>query len=232
MCTVSFVPLPDGYVLTSNRDECPSRKTNPPTKIQLSNSRAIYCPVDTLRGGTWIAIGEAGKTACLLNGAFKKHTQQPAYRKSRGHFVIDAFKAKSFTSYTKNVCLDEIEPFTLLLVEPGKLQTLVWDGRAKHILHLPSNLPYLWSSCTLYTPLEHIKKEDYFTEKLGATLSSTDLLLRIHGKEEVTPFILNHDKLKTVSITQVIHKGQQGRLKYFPKETTDETAKSYSLVCR
>ncbi|MEP4946137.1 MAG: NRDE family protein, partial [Flavobacteriaceae bacterium] len=144
MCTVSYVPLDNGYVLTSNRDENPKRQTTLPNKIQLKNSTVIYSPIDVLKGGSWIAMDENGRTACLLNGAFLKHKPKAAYGKSRGQIVLDAFEANDFTNYTLFVFLEDIEPFTLLLLEPNHIQKLVWDGTKKHIDHLPPNSSYLW----------------------------------------------------------------------------------------
>lgn len=231
MCTVSYVPLDKGYVLTSNRDEDPMRKTKLPNKIRLKNGTTIYSPIDVLKGGTWIATDEAGKTACLLNGGFVKHKPKPMYRKSRGQFVLDAFEATDFESYVLSVFLENIEPFTLLLIEPDQIQVLVWDGAKKHISQLPANAPYLWSSSTLYNAGEHAKKEAYFLEELSRNENPINQILQIHGKDEKTPFILKHAMLRTVSITQVIFNEGQPSLNYILKDNTNEMSNSLSLLC-
>ena len=231
MCTVSYVPLDKGYVLTSNRDENPKRQTKLPNKMRLKNGTIIYSPIDVVKGGTWIAMDEDGRSACLLNGAFLKHEPKTTYRKSRGQFVLDAFKTNDFSSYVKFAFLDNIEPFTLLLIEPGHIQKLVWDGIEKHISHLPPDVPYLWSSVTLYDADEHIKKETYFLEEMSRKGNNINLILQIHGKDEITPFILDHSILQTVSITQVIYNQEQSSLIYILKDNTNETSNSLSLVC-
>jgi uncharacterized protein with NRDE domain len=231
MCTVSYVPLEKGYVLTSNRDEHHKRQTKLPNKIRLKNGTTIYSPIDVLKGGTWIATDEDGRTACLLNGAFVKHESKPTYRKSRGQFVLDAFEANDFESYVASVFLENIEPFTLLLIEPSHIQILVWDGTKKHCSQLPSNAPYLWSSSTLYDAEGHARKEAYFLEEMSRKGNSINLILSIHGKDEVTPFILRHSTLQTVSITQVIYNAEQSSLEYILKDNTNETSNSLSLIC-
>lgn len=231
MCTVSYVPLKKGYVLTSNRDEDPARQTKLPDKMKLKNSTVIYSPIDVLKGGTWIAADDEGRTACLLNGAFTKHKRNVSYRKSRGQFVLDAFEATDFNSYVQSVFLENIEPFTLLLIEPNEIQKLVWDGIKKHSSHLPTDMPHLWSSSTLYTDEEHAKKEVFFLEEMNNHGSGINEILQIHGKDEVTPFILGHSRLQTVSITQVIYNENQSSLNYILKDNTNETANSLSLSC-
>lgn len=231
MCTVSYVPLDNGYVLTSNRDENPARKTKLPNKIQLKKGASIYSPIDVLKGGTWIAMDEKGRTACLLNGAFSKHTPKTTYRKSRGQFVLDAFESDDFASYVASVFLEDIEPFTLLLVEPNQVQKLVWDGTKKHSSQLAPNEEHLWSSATLYEPDAHAMKAAYFTEKINSTGKREDLVLQIHGKDEITPFILNHSSLQTVSITQVIYNQKKSSLNYILKDKSNENSKSISLSC-
>ena len=52
MCTVTYLPQEnDGFILTSNRDESPMRKTIPPKKYVENGVELIY-PKDQLAGGT------------------------------------------------------------------------------------------------------------------------------------------------------------------------------------
>ena len=214
--------MDDGYVLTSNRDEDPLRQTKLPQKIRLKNGTTVYGPIDALKGGTWIATDKKGRTACLLNGAFSKHVSKSTYRMSRGQFVLSAFEAIDFENYVSAVFLENIEPFTLLLVQPEHIQVLVWDGAEKQLSYLPPNQPYLWSSTTLYNADEHAKKEAYFLEEISKRVNSTDRILAIHGMDEVTPFVLKHATLQTVSITQVISNKAKSSLKYVFKENVNK----------
>ena len=128
MCTVSYIPKSEGYIVTFNRDEAPDRTAEPPKKRILKNGLVLTAPKDLLKGGTWIAIDANGRTACLLNGGFAKHIRKNEYRKSRGYLVIDAFEAANFNAFLANLFLEDMEPFTLLLFEPKLVQQLVWDG--------------------------------------------------------------------------------------------------------
>lgn len=217
MCTVSYIPLKNGYILTSNRDENPDRSTMLPQQQQLSNGETIVAPIDASKRGTWIATNTKNKTACLLNGAYIKHQRSLPYKRSRGHYVIEAFMHYTFSKFVMRVDLDKIEPFTLVFIENETLQVLVWDGNKKHYNTLDSNTPQLWSSSTLYTEEEHQKKELFLKNTLNRSSPDKTQLLNIHGLKENTPFILNRPHTKTVSIAQVTAVDNSITLDYYPK---------------
>ena len=217
MCTVSYIPLQNGYILTSNRDENPLRGTKTPQKQQLGNGETILAPIDKRKRGTWIATNTRNKTACLLNGAYKKHEHVPPYKRSRGHYVIEAFTYDTFSKFAEEADLYNIEPFTLVFIEDGKLQLLVWDGNEKHYSVLNEKQPHIWSSSTLYSKEEHREKEFFFRNALGKSDPDEMRLLKIHGLEEKTPFILERPHVKTVSIAQITSKNNKVTLNYYPK---------------
>ncbi|WP_340074998.1 NRDE family protein [Leptobacterium sp. I13] len=214
MCTVSYVPFKKGFILTSNRDENPLRKTCEPQQIKLRKGLSVYAPVDTTNGGTWIATDKEKKVACLLNGAFKKHQRNIPYRKSRGLIVTEAFSYNSFSEFIDKIDLQNIEPFTLILKEQENLQVLVWDEKVKHQQQLAIDKSYLWSSATLYTSEEHYRKELFFSRFLQEGQVSPENLLKTHGLYKNTPFILDLPNVKTVSITQIVAEKDNIQLTY------------------
>lgn len=67
MCTVSIVPLGDGFRLLCNRDERIGRPVAaPPSRVAVGGVEAIF-PIDPQSGGTWIGVNEAGLAIALLN---------------------------------------------------------------------------------------------------------------------------------------------------------------------
>ena len=54
MCTVTFYPNNNEYILTSNRDEVKHRPTLAPKKYNINNQEITF-PKDEVAGGTWIA---------------------------------------------------------------------------------------------------------------------------------------------------------------------------------
>ena len=75
MCTVSFIPLQNGFLLTSNRDEKIYRPTIAP-QVYIENDLKLLYPKDEKAGGTWIVAKEDGTTIVLLNGAFVNHQKK------------------------------------------------------------------------------------------------------------------------------------------------------------
>ena len=213
MCTVSYIPTSEGFFLTSNRDEDPGRKTLPIQDITLTNGEQLKAPVDFKGGGSWMASNQSGKVACLLNGAFVKHKREPPYRKSRGQFVFEAFKNSSFSEFIEKTDLENIEPFTIILIDDF-LQVMIWDGQTKHRLIFDKNTSHIWSSSTLYTQEEHIKKYYYFMDSIKSMKPTSEEILKMHGLQSKTPFILDLVHVKTVSITQFSMNAKKRELTY------------------
>lgn len=208
MCTVTYIKTKEGFILTSNRDETASRPTLPPQQY-LHQGKKIFFPKDELAQGSWIAFAENGQVACLLNGAFQKHKRQLPYDRSRGLILLDSFNASSPESYVNQVELNNVEPFTLILVNVGFLVELKWDGNQKHIKQLNDQKNHIWSSATLYPADVALKKENWFKKWMETNSKETDKNIynfhaTTHGNkpsEDVRSKFKGD--LQTVSITQI-----------------------------
>ena len=145
MCTVSFLPLENNdFILTSNRDETPLRKTIAPDFYTENNAALLY-PKDAFAGGTWIGISNQKRVICLLNGAFEKHQRKEFYRKSRGIIVTELLAVEDAVSEIQQTNFIDIEPFTLVLIDfknELKIFELVWDGQNKHFQQLETTAKF------------------------------------------------------------------------------------------
>ena len=113
MCTVTYLPTNDGdFIFTSNRDEDPRRAVGDLQHINSPEGKKLLLPKDRA-GGSWIALSQTGRLACILNGAFTKHQRKLSYRKSRGLILIDFFDWPDALSFWQDYNLIKIEPFTL-----------------------------------------------------------------------------------------------------------------------
>jgi hypothetical protein len=207
MCTVSYVPLGSGqFILTSNRDEDPSRVTiEPGEETTIIESGSIICPKDSKAGGSWIGMSTKGKVACLLNGAFAKHKHNPPYRKSRGLILMEYFNSISAIDYHNKVDLNGIENFTLIMLENGMVYELRWDGEEKFFQLKDENEPHLWSSCTLYAEDIAAEKDERFHNWLFSCeqVPTEEEIAFFHGFNNPEGFLLDLPLVKTVSITSV-----------------------------
>ena len=223
MCTVTFLPLPDhGFVLTSNRDVGYQREKALYPSAYEEEGVSLYYPKDGKAGGTWIGTSRDNRLICLLNGGFKNHKRALSYPKSRGLIVKELLIAEDFDDACLRINLEEIEPFTLVVVDWKKndqLYEFVWDGNQRFFKELEWQ-PMIWSSSTLYT--DHMKemRQDWFREWFIGKSITPEAILDFHkhggiGFPEVDVF-MKREKVGTVSITQVSKIDKNIEMRYLP----------------
>ena len=222
MCTVSFLPLENNdFILTSNRDETPLRKTIAPDFYTENNAALLY-PKDAFAGGTWIGISNQKRVICLLNGAFEKHQRKEFYRKSRGIIVTELLAVEDAVSEIQQTNYIDIEPFTLVLIDfknELKIFELVWDGQNKHFQQL-EHTPKIWSSATLYNEDMKLERQAWFADWLQENkVFSKNKILSFHkdsskGPKE-TAVKMKRTFVETVSITSIIKNKSVLLMNYF-----------------
>ena len=225
MCTVTYIPNSNsGFCLTFNRDERSNRETVTPQYYSHADLQLLY-PKDVQAGGTWIAVSENGKTACLLNGAFEKHERKSFYERSRGLVLLESFYYCSVQEFVYSVSLKNVEPFTLLLLDPQDKNDFLffefrWDGEEKYLKPISTEKPHIWSSSTLYNSSVRKKRNDIFLNwlKKHETFSDHEIMqfqTTRHGLSDSEDFIMQgQDDLKTLSIAQLIFDNSQLKFKY------------------
>lgn len=212
MCTVTFVSKENGdFILTSNRDELPQRKTIPPELVFESNTNLLY-PKDAIAGGTWIGVSDKKRAINLLNGAFEPHERKTPYRLSRGVVVKDLLVAEDVIEAIQKYDFQGVEPFTIILVEWSeslKLHTLVWDEKQKYFDSLSPDF-YIWSSSPLYSASMKAFRERWFKDFLKSNSTDEKTLFQFHQTagegDKNTDLIMDRGFIKTVSITQLVKK--------------------------
>lgn len=196
--------------MTSSRDELTLRDTLKP-QIYTDNSNILVYPKDVVAGGTWIAANHKKQIACLLNGAFQNHIKQDYYAKSRGRVLLDSFGFRSQTEFMAEINLDNVEPFTLLLIDylnEPEFNQLVWDGSKKHIQKIDQNSPAIWSSATLYSDADRDLRKTWFKNWLIKNSEFEDLnILNFHSVnhsdiDRVNILMKRENNLQTLSISQ------------------------------
>ncbi len=224
MCTVTFFPQPcGGFVLSSNRDECPDRKISGVAHRQSSSARVVF-PQDALAGGTWIAADSNGQVLCLLNGALSGHMRTPPYRKSRGLIVLELLESTDILSRFKEYDLEGIEPFTLIWAGQGILWEFCWDGERRGMQRRDTRSKHIWSSPTLYDHEARMRRERWLDDWFDVPGAYTrEAILRFHqeaGKEDVHDglVIYRAGTVQTVSISQFVMERGAYSFYYFELE--------------
>ncbi len=209
MCTATYLPFKSlGYVLTHSRDEQAARPAAiPPQRIRI-NDQTVAFPRDPQGQGTWIATN-AQTSVCLLNGAFVLHQRREQYKHSRGLVPLHFFDYASVDEFCTAYDFQNIEPFTLLCAEVGRLTELRWDGEQLYTNEKNPLLPHIWSSVTLYAP-EVIKKregwfQDWCRQHPAPTVEAIRHFHRTGGEGDSRNGILmnRNNELLTLSLTSM-----------------------------
>ncbi len=221
MCTVTYYPLKNGFILTHNRDEKIWRPIAlPPQKYP----RDFIYPIDPQGNGTWILDYNKG-TLSLVNGAFIKHKPNPPYKKSRG-LILKEFTHNqdlSFHQYILQYDFEGMEPFTIISVTKSnhlEVNLYVWDGKELHIVPKNPEKPFIWSAVTVY-PVEVIKeRENWWSEWIEEHKeASPDEIFSFHlhggkGNPRSNMTMIVPGEGQTVSISQIVHIENQRIFKY------------------
>lgn len=208
MCTVSFVPTPNGIIITSNRDEDSRRSAIPPVLEKYDDFDLVY-PKDPKSGGTWIAVKNTGTVGVLLNGAFENHVKKNHYAYSRGLILMKILKETDPEKAFDELDLKDVENFTLVLYTAKRLISYVWDGETKHKEIKDHQLPHIWSSATLYPKNIRLEREKWFSHWLTSSKNfAPSDVINFHkntGKDDVANGLVmkRENHLQTVSITSV-----------------------------
>jgi len=220
MCTVTYLPQPDGsYVLSHNRDEAPERGARQILRQERQQEQIVF-PQDAGAGGTWITLGALDRVACLLNGAYTNHERKPPYRMSRGIMVLEYHDYPDVHAFRQNFNFSGMEPFTMLVVEGGQPYQMVWDAQSLAFEELQAKKSYIWSSATLYDQEMRAERVRWFREWLDREtnpgLSAARFFHRYAGNGDPrTDVVMNRDNIvRTVSITHIVRDSTQIELQY------------------
>jgi hypothetical protein len=210
MCTVTYLPTAEGFILTSNRDEDPQRASTRLSRLEIADQQILF-PLDSRAGGTWIAGSTSGRAVCVLNGAHHPYTRTPPYRRSRGLMALDSFSFHDADAFFSEYTFSGMEPFTLIMAESGALWDFRWNGRQTFLLPLQPDEPFIWSSASLYTPEASEQRASWFYHWLsqhGTSFTPEDVLT-LHrsggeGNREIDFVMERGSTLRTLSLTQLM----------------------------
>ncbi|MFH6991688.1 NRDE family protein [Flavobacterium sp. FlaQc-48] len=236
MCTVSFVNNNGVVMITSNRDEKVIRPGAIVPRNYKHKGKNMMYPKDSKAGGTWFVMDEKGTVLVLLNGGITKHNVILPYRKSRGLIVLDIISDDSPKDFCKQIDLDNIEPFTLVLYQQKQLYELIWDGSVKRMTQLDETLNHIWSSVTLYTQEIRKERSDWFFDFLKdkneiSPVEMLDFHRNTRSEDTQNGLIINRENtMKTLSVTQSVTEQNRGVMKYYDLVRTEDFSASFIRI--
>jgi Transport and Golgi organisation 2 len=127
MCSVSFLPREEGFVLAMNRDELISRVPALPPRVHCRGDLEVLCPSEP-SGGTWIGVNSEGMAFSLLNW----HSQPDCSEEglvSRGEVVralLGARGSSAAAAILSELPLGRMNPFRLIAVSLPERSLTEW----------------------------------------------------------------------------------------------------------
>jgi hypothetical protein len=239
MCTLSFIPKNNSYLVAMNRDERIARpQASPPAIFNTGGIEAIY-PRD-VEGGTWIAVNSYGVACALLNRSDRKQTGKKI--SSRGHVIPALMASDSSENMRRAVAqldLRGVLPFRLLGIFPTEEEIAEWSWDTVTIkAHTLSWEQRHWFSSSL-SDGEASKERgavcDRARRQEGA--GSPPWLRRLHASHASgwqNPFniCVHREEVGTISYTEMVCTQETIRCNYLPGPACNEQRVEYSVETR
>lgn len=216
MCTVTYYPTGDGYMLFFNRDESRARPLcKSPRKTNSGKIEVIY-PTDTASHGTWLAVNQIGITLCQLNALDYRNRYNTHGEKSRARIVkklLSCHSEEDIRTTFNLLNVNHYSGFELIAIIPRpdrepKILHWIWNGKILQSYHNHSG-PQLWSTSPL--PLDEIKvyRKNLWTElQVKNPVITWDVLKSFHCNEGEKPtersLAMKSDSIKTINISGIL----------------------------
>jgi hypothetical protein len=211
MCTVTFIPRPNGYALGMSRDEKLTRVSAlPPARYCLGKYDAIF-PSEP-KGGTWIGVNDARITFALINW-YSAPTRVTGRSVTRGEivkFTLPLDSADLADETLSHAPLSRINPFRLIGIFPAQRSLVEWRWDLEQVERL--DFPWqtrMWISSGFDEPGAQQTRSKTFRRALRQSSAMTvGWLRRLHRSHAPTlgPYsiCMHRDDAATVSYTEII----------------------------
>lgn len=233
MCTLTYVPVSGGAIVTTNRDESPKRNANAlSTYLNFSQSPFLIAK-EPLYGGTNIAISQEPNpmVVVLLNGAFHAHKFGLKYRMSRGLMVLESLNYATLSAF-EAFGFEGVEPFTMVRIGT-QIEEVRWDGKQMYYTNKDVSKPHIWSSAQLYSPAIIRARETWFETWLRNKPLTAETMADFHHNGGIgdlaNDLVMNRQEMvKTVSISQSAWTGHSNQVHHWNLENNQESSYIFS----
>jgi len=213
MCTLSFIPEANGYLVGMNRDEQISRSsTLPPERFPIEGGYAIYPRENS--GGTWIAANSFGVTLALLN--WYSVTPSAPKSQSRGEVIphlISGEDSGSVHDALTGLSLGGTLPFRLIGVfsQGRKVTEWRWTQRMLEIIEFPWDRLH-WFSSGLSDAEAQKNRGAVCSRSEPNGMPPREWLRELHRSHENGPgpfsICVHRPEVRSVSYTEIRKSGQ------------------------
>ncbi|MFN0128129.1 MAG: NRDE family protein [Verrucomicrobiales bacterium] len=221
MCSVTFIPRADGFLLGMNRDESRSRPVAVAPRIHHRAGHDSLHPSEPT-GGTWIGVNDSGLCCALLNW-YSNANDPTRSRTSRGG-IIPALMATGTITEVRPVLatqrLRSMAPFRLVVVSSSErsLHEFRWNQKTLAGLHYPWKRHH-WFSSGFDEHGAQRQRSRTAQKAAGAPDAGTlPWLRRLHASHDpvIGPFsiCMHRPDAATVSYTEVVATSQYATMRY------------------
>ncbi len=211
MCTLTFIPKNEGYLVGMNRDELLTRPTALLPRIYSQDGMEYVCPREPF-GGTWIASNNLGNLLALLNWNEIDVEHLGEKRRTRGLVSPDLILEENLSSTGTrlgHLSLEGIFPFRLVGVFFNEKQLIEWrwDGNCIQRIESAWVRKHWFSSGLSDTKATEERGRVCQAASLDPAVGNTNWLRKLHRSHEPEPgpFAVCVHRLDaaTVSYTEV-----------------------------
>ena len=220
MCTLTFIPKPQGYLLGMNRDERLTLELAlPPATVTASGLPAVY-PREQ-GGGTWIGSNSSGITFALLNQNPAPHA--PAKERSRGVIIPTLLGCWRFPEAMRRFQRTELRgllPFALVGIFPAEqiISHCQWDGRELQFCRIGWDVHHWFSSGVSDEMARKVRGCTCHAAWRRRDAASAEWLRRLHASHSPVrgsfSICVHRPDAATVSYTEVAFTGGELTMRY------------------
>jgi hypothetical protein len=220
MCTLTFIPKPQGYLLGMNRDERLTRELAlAPVPITTASLPAVY-PRES-GGGTWIGSNAAGITFALLNQ--NPGPQASVKERSRGEIIPALMESPHFSEAMRRfqqTDLRRLLPFVLVGIFPAEqiISQCQWDGNELKFLRIGWDVRHWFSSGVSDEMARKVRGSTCYESWRRRDAGSAEWLRGLHASHAPVrgsfSICVHRPDAATVSYTEVAYGGGELTMRY------------------
>lgn len=243
MCTLSFLPTPEGLILGMNRDEQKSRiKAHPPIAHSLTKGFSCLGPSEP-NGGMWIAAGQNGNVFALLNWYSVEPKGSGPYT-SRGSIIPSLLYQTSllpFRSDLEKITQEAFRPFRLVTFFTGIKTCIEWQYDGYGIMRLDHPwMSGLWASSGQNESAAQTSRKAVWDtlSNQGHLMSKGDLrgFHRSHSPQPGALSVCMHrGDAQTISYTEVVLRNNECSMHYVdgpPCESDEQSSATMPIQAK
>ena len=217
MCTITYLPHHNGYILTQNRDESPLRADAVfPVREKRAGHELIY-PQDPEGSGSWFVSAENGMTICVMNGAYHPNKKPGDYKHSRGLVPLHFLELGTDQAFLQDYHYRELEAFTLLVCSPDGVTEFIWNEKTMQVNNHPVK-HLIFQSAPLYDAQQQAFRINLFKQFVAN--HQPEHILDFHTKPQTAdPTIdirMDRQRVKSVSTVQRKYGTESNQVTYLP----------------